>query len=155
MLFVPDKTPKNAGCGTEQKHTFKRKGVPAKLKIRLLLDDEPRANEPYHLTVDGRTVEGATDSDGFLEEPIPPGATRGQLRVGAGPVFDVFELALGTLDPIDTDSGVEGRLQGLGYPVHDDDLAPAIRAFQADEQLTVTGRVDAGTRDLLQQRFGQ
>ncbi len=71
------------------------------------------------------------------------------LRVGAGPVFDVFELALGALDPIDTDAGVEGRLWGLGYRVDGGDLGSAVRAFQAKEQLNETGRVDAETRERL------
>jgi len=155
VVVIPDKTPKEESCSTEQKHKFKKKGTPAKIKIRLMLDDQPRKNEPYKLQIDGEWVkDGQTDGDGFLEVPIPPGARQGLLRVGSGERVDEYQLALGTLDPIDTDTGVKGRLHGLGYDC-DGDIGPAISAFQKKEQLTVTGELDDQTRDKLKERFGQ
>src|SRR6267142_5017763 len=127
VVVIPDKTPKEESCATEQTHKFKKKGTPAKLKIRLMIDDEPRENQPYKLQIDGKWVkDGTTDGDGFLEVSIPPGAVRGVLRVGSGERVDEYQLGLGTLDPIDTDTGVKGRLHGLGYHAQDDDLSPAI-----------------------------
>jgi hypothetical protein len=155
VVVVPDKAMKEESCATEQKHKFKKKGTPAKIKIRLMLDDEPRANEPYRLQIDGTWFEGNLDGDGFLEQVIPPGSVRGILRVGTGERIDEYELALGTLDPIDTDSGVNGRLRGLGYHFEGDDPEAAIRAFQKKEQLEETGAIDDQTRKKLKERFGQ
>jgi hypothetical protein len=155
VVVVPDKTLKEESCATEQKHKFKKKGTPAKIKIQLMLDDEPRANEPYRLAIDGTWYEGTLDGDGFLEQVIPPGAVQGILRVGSGERIDEYQLALGTLDPIDTEGGVSGRLRGLGYHHEADDATPAIRAFQKKEQLEVTGEVDDQTRQKLKERFGQ
>ena len=154
VVVIPDKTIKEESCATEQKHKFKKKGTPAKIKIRLMLDDEPRANEPYKLCIDGTWSEGNLDGDGFLEQVIPPGAVRGILRVGSGERIDEYELALGTLDPIDTDSGASGRLRGLGYH-HEDDATPAIRAFQKKEGLEESGELTEETRQKLKERFGQ
>ncbi|HEV8607058.1 MAG TPA: peptidoglycan-binding domain-containing protein [Tepidisphaeraceae bacterium] len=155
VVVVPDKTMKEESCATEKKHKFKKKGTPAKVKIRLMLDDEPRANEPYRLEIDGASFEGNLDGDGFLEQAIPPGAVRGVLRVGTGERIDEYELALGTLDPIDTEGGVMGRLRTLGYHSEGDDPGPAIRAFQKKEQLEVSGEMNDETRDKLKERFGQ
>jgi N-acetylmuramoyl-L-alanine amidase len=156
VVVIPDKRQKEESCATEEKHKFKLKGVPAKLKIRLMLDDLPRKNEPYRLSIDhGPWIEGTTDGDGFLEQPLPPGAMQGILKIGTGLRVDEYKLALGTLDPIDTDSGIKGRLHGLGYHIEGDDMGPALSAFQKKEQLTVTGTADDQTRDLLKQRFGQ
>jgi putative peptidoglycan binding protein len=77
------------------------------------------------------------------------------LRVGSGERIDEYELALGTLDPIDTDSGVNGRLRGLGYHFEGDDPEAAIRAFQKKEQLDETGAMDDQTREKLKEKFGQ
>src|SRR5215208_137973 len=154
VVVIPDKTKKEESCATEQKHKFKKKGTPAKIKIRLMLDDEPRANEPYRLAIDGTWYEGTLDGDGFLEQVIPPGAVQGILRVGSGERIDEYELALGTLDPIDTESGVSGRLRGLGYH-HEDDATPAISAFQKKEGLEESGELDDETRQKLKERFGQ
>jgi hypothetical protein len=155
VVVIPDKTLKTESCATEQKHKFKKKGTPAKIKIRLMLDDEPRANEPYRLQIDGTWFEGTLDGDGFLEQVIPPGSIRGVLRVGSGERIDEYELALGTLDPIDTDTGVAGRLRGLGFHFEGDDATPAVRAFQKKEQLEETGEVDDQTRQKLKEKFGQ
>ena len=154
-LAIPEKQMKEASCSTETRHRFTKKGTPAKLKIRLVLDDQPRANESYQLEIDGEWVDGSTDGDGYLEQWISPGASRGLLRIGSAERVDEYVLAFGTLDPIDTDSGVKGRLTALGYRIDGDDLIPAISTFQKDEQLNVTGAVDEPTRNRLKERFGQ
>lgn len=40
VVHVPDLTPKTEDCATEKSHKFKRKGVPAKLKLRMLRSPE-------------------------------------------------------------------------------------------------------------------
>jgi peptidoglycan hydrolase-like protein with peptidoglycan-binding domain len=152
-VFVPDLRPKEAFCGTDQRHSFRKKGVPAKLKLRLMDDDQPRKTIPYQLEIDGRWLSGATDGDGYLEHPIPPSARKGKLLVGEGPTKDVYELQFGTLDPIETEEGVRGRLTNLGYA--GENLSEALKAFQQRTGLPMTGEIDAALRTRLREDFGQ
>lgn len=154
VVVVPDKTAKEESCATEQKHKFKKKGTPAKIKIRITTDDKPRKNEPYKLCIDGKWVEGKTDGDGYLEEVIPPNAREGELRVGSGDNLDIFQLGFGTLDPTDTESGAEDRLLGLGYDLSGG-LEKALESFQSKEKLTVNGELDEATQNKLKERYGQ
>ena len=154
VVVVPDKQLKEESGATEQKHRFRKKGVPAMLKVRLTVNDEPRANVPYKLMIDGNWTEGTTDGDGFVEESLPPGAKKGMLVVGDADSQNVFEFNLGTVDPLDTEEGVKSRLRDLGYNV-DDDFPGELRAFQTKEGLEPTGEVDEVTRSKLKDRFGQ
>lgn len=154
LVFVPDKEEKEVSGSTEQKHRFKAKRAIAKIKIRLTIDDEPRANTPYKLEIEGQTKEGITDGDGFLEEKIPAKAKSGKLIVGEGNMQDIFEFHLGTIDPLETEEGIKGRLFNLGYAIKQD-LSLAIREFQQKEGLNVTGVADDATRNRLKEKFGQ
>jgi hypothetical protein len=154
VVVIPDKTAKEESCATEQKHKFKRKGVPAKMKIRLMVDDKPRKNEPYKLCIDGKWSDGNTDGDGYIEADIPADAKQGELRVGSGANVDIFQLGFGTLDPADTESGAEDRLLGLGYDLSGG-LEEAIEAFQSKEKMTVNGQLDEATQNKLKERYGQ
>ncbi len=154
-IFIPEKEVKEENCATEQKHRFLKKGIPAMLKVRILVSDEPLSDQPYTLIIDDQIIaEGTTDEDGFVEEPIPPNAREGSIIVGEGENRLVFPVSLGTLDPIDTDEGVAGRLMDLGYPAQDD-LNEAIRAFQEDNDIEPTGNIDNETREKLKEVFGQ
>jgi hypothetical protein len=73
--------------------------------------------------------------------------------VGDGATKDTFELKFGSLDPVETDTGVSGRLVNLGYG--SDDPKEAIKAFQQKQGLPVTGEVDDATRSALKDQFGQ
>ena len=108
---------------------------------------------PYQLEIDGQWLSGVTDGDGYLEHPIPPSARKGKLLVGEGPTKDVYELQFGTLDPIETEEGVRGRLTNLGYA--GENLSEALKAFQQRLGLPVTGEIDAAMRTRLQEEFGQ
>jgi len=153
-LFVPEKEIKEESCGTEVKHRFKRKGVPGKLKVRVMINDEAQASARYRLVIDGRAVEGTTDGDGFVEESLPPGAREGELRVEKDGKTHCFFLQFGHLDPLGTDSGVSHRLAELGFPV-EPSLESAVRAFQRKHGLDETGQIDDGLRSKLKDVYGQ
>jgi N-acetylmuramoyl-L-alanine amidase len=68
---------------------------------------------------------------------------------------EVYLLELGGMDPISSATGVQGRLNNLGFycgPV-DGIIGPhtrgAISEFQASQNLTVTGQMDDDTRKAL------
>src|SRR5215831_17670112 len=71
VVYIPDKRLKEESGATDQRHHFKLTGVPAKLRIRLMADDEPRCHERYTLDVDGRLFTGETDGDGWLKQSVP------------------------------------------------------------------------------------
>lgn len=154
VVVIPDLALREEDCATTKKHRFRRKGVPAKLKIRVLRDDKPRAKLPYTLDIDGALTRAKTDSDGFVIQDIPPGAKHARLTVGEGADAESYDLNLGTLDPIDTDEGLLGRLECLGFDVSEG-LAPALGAFQSREGLNPTGTADDQTRNRLKERFGE
>jgi hypothetical protein len=81
-VFVPEKRLRDESGATEQRHRFRKKGEPAKLRLHLLESGSPRANQPYTLAIDGKLFSGSTDGDGRLECTIPPNAKRGRLLVG-------------------------------------------------------------------------
>ena len=154
VVTVPDKDLKEEDRPVDARHKFKMDGEPTHIKIRLLIDDQPRAGVSYQLIVNGKTIKGSTDGGGYLQADIPPDAQTGILIVGEGTTQEVHELGLGSLDPIETDSGVRGRLEAMGYQV-DEDLAPAVRAFQFKENLEVTGVIDDSLRAKVKEKFGQ
>ncbi|MBS3919714.1 MAG: peptidoglycan-binding protein [Deltaproteobacteria bacterium] len=123
--------------------------------------DEPWADAPYVLNIDGRLTEGRTDGEGKLEVPIPPGARKGRLTMEPGTEREkVYPLRLGHLDPITSVSGVADRLNNLGYhngsrPTEmTPDLREALRAFQKANNLRESGEADQATQDKLSEIHG-
>ena len=158
VVVIPDPRVKQQACATGSRHRFKRKAVPAKLIVQLLEDGEPRANVDYELVVDGVVKQGTTDGDGYVRETISPDARQAILRL---PDREEIKLKVGHLDPPDLVSGAQGRLNNLGFnagPVSGE-MNPAteaaIKAFQSDSQLEVTGRLDEATINKLKQRHGE
>jgi len=156
-LVIPDKRARVEDCATQSRHRFRRKGVPSKLRIRLLNEEEPRSSQSYTLEVDGVVREGVTDKDGWLEEPIDPAAHSGKLTLAPE---EVYFLNLGHLDPPDSMSGLQQRLAHLGFYLGevDDEFGPetvdAILSFQESVGLEATGRPDPTTQAALRDSHG-
>lgn len=159
-VHVPPLREKWESRPTEARHRFRRKGQPEILRIRILRDGEPRQNEPYVLTIEGKEFSGVTDASGHLSCPIEPNARRGVLLVGVEPEVDRYDLHLGAIDPIDELSGVQGRLNNLGFDCGavDGKYGPrtdaALRKYQKNRGLDVTGQPDDATRRRLQEDYG-
>ncbi|MGC9970313.1 MAG: peptidoglycan-binding protein [Bryobacteraceae bacterium] len=152
-VFIPEKRPKEEAGETTKVHTFRLKGVPVKLNLRLLdACNRPRAGLKYSLTVDGHKFSGVTDDDGRISHDIPPRSKRAQLKL---PAAEEYDLDLGYMNPVEYTSGVQGRLKNLGYyhgeisGTLDDPTRKAIRRFQDENGLTITGEPDADTRAAL------
>ena len=148
MVFVPDVRPKTEKCFTGHRHRFRRKGVPAKLRIQVGDEDEPMAGVPFSIDVEGAITSGETDDDAVLEVWVSPQARRATLAMEE----ETFELAIGTMAPAGEVSGVQARLNNLGYYVGDEDgvlgehTQRALYAFQAaDPALEPTGELDDAT----------
>ena len=149
-LTIPDKTVKNVPCATGARHVFRRRGVPAVFRLQLFELVAARANQEYTLTVDSSLeLKGQTDEQGVLEQYVPTGAKRGELVIGP----DAFhlELLFGNLDPHDELTGIQHRLNNIGFAcgVPDGTLNDATRDALLEFQLTAglepTGETDPAT----------
>jgi N-acetylmuramoyl-L-alanine amidase len=153
-IFIPEKREKAEPIATEKRHRFKRKGVPSFLSIYVLQFGEPVANRRYIANIDGELRNGTTDDKGLVKEPVLPGARRCTLTVGEGDDELILELTIGGLDPVSEISGVQKRLDNLGYKCRvtgkmDDQTGAAIKTFQKDHNLEMTGNPDNASRQAL------
>src|SRR4051812_18010485 len=58
VVYTPDRRVQELERPTEKRHRFKRIGVPDVLRLQMLdHDDQPIANRPYFLDIDGATFE--------------------------------------------------------------------------------------------------
>lgn len=152
-VYVPKPEPKKESKSNEAYHKFKLKGEQAKFKLRLMMMDEPRANEDYTLVIDGVITNGKTDGNGMIETDIPNDATGGVLKLQGGK--EQLPVTIGRLDPNDGPSGVRQRLTSLGYPKdsgpRDQMPAETLKLFQEKYKLTASGDYDAATKSKLQE----
>ncbi len=160
IVTLPAKKLKELSRATDQTHKFVRSGTPAKLRLQFLNHGEPRKNQPYTLDLDGVTRSGTTDGEGFLTEYLPSKARQGLLILGQGDDQITYPLELGHLDPVDSDSGIAHRLTNLGFlpanadPSDPDAVADALRHFQTNQNLPVTGHADPGTTNKIKELHG-
>ncbi len=156
-ITIPGIRIKEQDGATNKRHRFVLKGVPAKFVMRFYEDGEPRSGESYTLIVDGSLRTGSLDSDGQLTEWIPPHARTGTLILEGD---ETIPLVFGSLDPVQTVSGAQGRLRNLGFApgpidgIWGPQTEAAIRQFQTVQNLEITGEIDGATRDKLVQVHG-
>ena len=161
-LYIPDPGAHQEGLPTDQQHVFVVTFPPTFLNIRIKdQDDIPVTGANYEVVLDAITLTGATDDDGWIRSQIPAWAELGTLRVWPNPedpdTIIEWQAKLGHLNPMETVSGIKGRLTNLGYPcgdvddeTEDDDYTNAVIQFQTDYNLTVDGIVGPQTRGALQ-----
>jgi peptidoglycan hydrolase-like protein with peptidoglycan-binding domain len=157
-LVIPDKRIKEVQRATGALYTFRLRGVPAKYRVQLVSRGEPIAGRPYVLTVDdAHELSGKTDSQGVIEVFVPAGSQSGVLRVDRSPDAEdlVVQIAFGRVDPVEEISGVQKRLNNMGYNCGTPDGAlnestrAAIHLFQRRQELPETGELDNTTRELI------
>ncbi|MHC4066769.1 MAG: peptidoglycan-binding protein [Planctomycetota bacterium] len=125
------------------------------------VEDEPRANVPYILDVDGERTEGTTDADGRLETDMPGNSQRAKLILNPGTEQEEeIPLQLGHLSPISEISGVKQRLANLTFDCGDrteemtDGLRQALQAFQQKNGLEPNGELTEETRQKIKELHG-
>lgn len=160
IVYIPEKTKRLENGETEQRHKFRRKGIPSRMRIRLLHYGQPRAGIPYVFRVEQTTIEGQTDDDGCVSLPVPPEAKLGILTLRSDEQEEeVYKLHLGRLDPITEARGVQQRLQNLDIGCEvtgqlDDQTLQALNSFQSENKLPVSGVLDEATRKKLLEVHG-
>lgn len=155
-VTIPPIRRRDENGATEKRHRFRRLGEPSRLRLQFKMFGEPRANEPFRIDVDGRTIkEGRLDGDGCLDVGISGNARMARVLVGEDEDLELFELQLGGVDPVADLRGVRERLFNLGYPCPqgtgelDNPTRIAIAAFQKDQHLPLSGDLDETTRQAL------
>lgn len=154
-VFIPEKTMREESGTSDQLHTFRRKGVPSKLKLRLLKDGDakPYAGKPFVLEAGGELKNGSVAEDGGVEVPIRPETQNARLVVGEGAEAETFDLELGMLDPPDSVRGAQQRLKNLGFlagdPVGEWDWrsGSALSRFQGMHVVEKDGEEPSGVYD--------
>lgn len=155
VVNIPDLRVRTVDAATDARHVFRRRGVPAKLRLRLLEMDEPLADLPYVLTYGTTRVEGRTSAEGVVEAYVPPDMPAARLTVGEGEAMRVYDIAPRNLNPVEEVDGLQARLTNLGYyggPIDGELTAATISAierFQRDHDLEATGKADEATRSAL------
>lgn len=164
QLFIPDLRKKQVPAAIDAQHKYKRRGVPAKLAIRLRFGDgRPRPNTKFILVVEGTTTNGTSDGDGFIRQTIPCNARQGTLTIPSTDPEEpdeTFTLQLGELAPHDDIKGIQARLCNLGVTdiEVDGQLSPktkaAIEALQRSFDLPATGEPDEAMMAKLMELHG-
>ena len=158
-IAIPDKESKAIACATGLSHRFVVKRPKTRVRIQLCNGTgTPYGGKRYKLTVEGAAVEGMTDAEGMVDQPVPPDAREGELVLW--PSDDAktmcrFKLALGALDPAGELTGAIARLANLGFAIlgaeNESASRGALREFQQAHGLEVTGALDAATSAKLRQ----
>lgn len=163
IVWIPERRVKSIVASTGVRYVLQMPQVPELLRVRFVTPSlKPRQGVPYLLQLslaDGTPLPdrtGSTDAEGFLVEPIPPNAWKGEIWLGKGQARELYPVQLGALWPAGELSGVLARLNNLGYRCEnssglDEETRDALQQFQRDHQLEPTGEMDDATRAALAQ----
>jgi N-acetylmuramoyl-L-alanine amidase len=156
-IAIPDPEPRTVTLATGQVHKIVVKRTKVRLRIHLQLNGTPLAGQAFRLRVGDDLTEGQTDPAGLLDVPVPIHAQNATLEI---PGLLRRQLRLGGLDPADTISGAQARLQNLGavsLEVNgelDDTTRQVLSDFQTMRQLAATGDLDQATVAALEEAYG-
>lgn len=162
-VFIPDNELKEVNKETEKKHKFVLNQD--KVMFRIVLkdqDDKPFAGHRYKMKIEKAEFEGKTDGDGKIEQEINANARHGNIILypkdsGAEEIIAVVPLSFGHLDPVHETSGVQHRLNNLGFGcgkadgVIGEKTKAALLAFQKKYDLPETGNPCSQTCEKLRQ----
>jgi len=155
-------------CDGKRPQTEGANGKPPETqKLSLKLSDEdfkPYASKKYRVVCDGEKFEGTTTGDGEIAHDVAKGAKSAQvtLWLGAYPTGPVKRYAIEIKELPDPGSikGAQVRLKNLGYYTGaargdvDDETREALRSFQRDQAIKVTGELDEATKGKLASAHG-
>lgn len=160
-LTVPPAESASFEIATGRVHSFRAPQSLVPLSLKVLENNAPRRGKAFELNAGGLRITGVLDDEGALHVRVPADALEATLTIrddDAGD--DELHLTIGGLDPLETVSGVQGRLRNLGYDVGeargelDSRTRVALRSFQVSCGLDPTGRIDEQTRRELRAKHG-
>jgi Putative peptidoglycan binding domain/LysM domain len=164
QLYIPDKNERVCECPADKTHSFVVERE--KLKLRLVLEDQYEkavSGAQCKVIIGAQDTELTTDDKGKIELQIPLEAQTGALLIKSEDTpydGELFSLHIGELDPVDTFTGQQARLNNLGYfpgssaDTNDPQFLSAVEEFQCDHGLTVDGKSGPNTQAKLKQEHG-
>lgn len=158
-LHVPELEAKDENGPTEQRHRFRKLGVPAMFRVQLLRGKRPRAGLKFTLMVDVAMHQGLTDAEGLIAVPLAPGARSATLLLHTADGDERLEFDLGHTEPVETIQGVQQRLRNLGLLKEitgkvDQGMASAVSLFQRRMGIEPDGLVNDDFRKQLRDAHG-
>jgi putative peptidoglycan binding protein len=158
-ITIPDVKPKTIVLATGQRHQIVVRRPVVQLRVRLRdRDGSPVADQDYVLRHEGGESKGRTTSDGILEETVPASIEGARVEFGASGL--TLQLRCGTVDPVETISGAQVRLNNLGFGAGAVDgilgsrTRDAVRRFQEANHLAASGELDDQTCRKLVEAYG-
>jgi N-acetylmuramoyl-L-alanine amidase len=164
VVKVPDKEPGKDSGGDSKKHRFKAKGLVTHLRFLVEdFDGTAIGNKRYKLEVGGESFEDTTGGDGLVEQMVSASATEGKLTIWLDDEKTraiMWPLEIGNLDPHEEISGVQARLNNLGFnsgPVDGINgklTKAAVKDFNAKHSIAGGEVISTDTRNKLKQLYG-
>ena len=163
VVYIPETDLKEYDGATDQKHTFIL--MHEKVMFRVAVKDEndkPFANTRYELHIEKEVFEGKTDGEGKIEQEIKANENNGKIILyvkdeDGNEIIGVLPLEFGHLDPVHEISGVQKRLNNLGFECGNTDgilgekMKAALTAFQQKYGLPESGNPCSQTCEKLRQ----
>lgn len=160
IVYLPKEPKPGLDFTKEATNKFKATVPKVEVTITFMDPDGPFANEPFEVQGLERPGEGAatggpkdertTDGDGKATLSVP--VTVREVVAFFPKRNTAFAIRVGDMDPEDETTGIKKRLANLGYLPPDlskdaesEYLPSAIRSFQKDQGLTITGTLDDAT----------
>mgnify|MGYP000144413897 CR=1 FL=1 len=163
-VYIPEKTAKTITIASENCSVFTIKGLLTELKLAIEdFDGNPLPNTDYLLDIAGITYQGKTDSEGMVVEKIDALAKKGQLTLflDADKKNSIFwSVELGALTPHIETTGIQARLNNLGYYCAneqgdiDSTTLNAISAFKVNNGLANDSVIDNALTSKLMSVYG-
>jgi hypothetical protein len=159
-VHVPKRQLRRHPCAVDSAVVIRRLGVPERLRIQFLYHNyAPRPFVKYSLSLRYRSgvtrqLDGVTDAAGYIDERVYPEIVEATIELFEGDTVEQHHLALADLNPVSEISGWKQRLNRLGYDCDsstgiDPQTRAALRNFQRDNHLPVTGSFTLPTRSQL------
>jgi hypothetical protein len=154
VVQVPVRPPSLPRVTLQSENRYRCHVPRAAVRVRFACDTGPLAGEACTVEGLGPPQRVTTDGDGALTLQVPAGVR--EVDVVLDRTGFRQKVLIGHLDPADTPSGVEQRLQNLGHVAGHDPAATvlALRAFQERSGLPITGEADAATTRALSDVHG-
>lgn len=161
-IFVPKSEAPHLACRTGRFNAFVVKQDKPKLAVQLVDEEnKPRADLDYVLVIEGARIAGVTDDEGWVRRTIAPELTEAELVVEVDGVEERYQLQIGHLNPTETSTGIQQRLNNLGFDCGeiDGEIGPvtkeAVWEFQRiHDGLDETGILDDATISRIIDDFG-
>jgi hypothetical protein len=163
-IFIPVCDVVEKAAATDNRHKYVLKKDHTTLCIVLAdEDDQPYANCPYKLSVKGSEFVGNSDNKGLLEHQIDATAETGELEVWwdeARMLHCRWTLQIGHLDPVETVTGQQARLNNMAFEpgpvdgVYGPRTEAAVKRFQTKYELVVDGVAGSITQAKLKEVHG-